>query len=82
MKTRQGRPEVVDLETVKQTALARGLTEEDWDKCMQVSLTKVENMIKDYAPPRQKSKYAKEFRDECGSAIQSGEPIEYIAKQR
>ena len=82
LKTRPARPEIVDLETVKQTAMARGLTEEDWDKCMQVSLTKVENMIKDYAPPRQKSKYAKEFRDECGSAIQSGEPIEYIAKQR
>jgi hypothetical protein len=82
LKTRQGRPEIVDIDAVKQTAMARGLTEEDWDKCMQVSLTKVENMIKDYAPPRQKTKYAKEFREECGGAIQSGEPIEYIAKQR
>ena len=82
LATRQGRSKIVDLNRVKNEALQMGLSETEINACMEMSLSKLMTSLKDYAPPRKKTQWQKEFKAKCGEGIAQGEASEYIRKRR
>ena len=82
LQQRAGRKKVVDLDAVKQEAIHRGITEEQWQKCVSVSMTNLGNLIKDTAPRGKKTQHMNEFLEGCGAAIEVGPSTEVVTKRK
>jgi hypothetical protein len=60
----------------------RGITEDQWQKCMSVSMTTLGNLIKDTAPKGKKTQHMNEFLEGCGAAIEVGPSTEVVTKRK
>lgn len=82
LQTRAGHKSVTNLWAVKEHALGEGLRQEDWDKCVSVSLTALKNLIQDTAPKGQKKAKWEHFEDICADHIKQAPPTEVVAKRK
>jgi len=76
--------EVVSVAAVRDAALAHGITHEQFEACLSVPLTKLEEVIKDAAPPRKGAPAVRAFNAtlEDYGAVRPGKPYSYLVADK